>query len=573
MTMNTKAPIYAFIIFILFSCSKSEEITKEPISEVLEDEPIVEDETNPVLTVTGFADIIETNTSVSISIVDDSTVETKVLYEEEELVSTTDKQIDLSINPYILPVGPTEFKVVSKDVKGNEITETYSVEIKHLLMTYEYGAQESENGPQRWLFFNNLDGIELAAVAPEVGDNKIYTDEIILGNKILFSQANLFEATYTSGSFKNLQLITYKISLATIRPVGFFNNFYELENTVEVTLKDVPFVNGSPDYIALGRSYNTIDYTGDNLHTKLIIEHDASGPIYIRTNRFGGSTPKFDGKKENFSYLVFTPDSGNTNIEFDANQLIQAENTVKLDMPVHDPGTLFFARKGFKNAEDLAEFKSFGIYDKDSANETQMADYLDLPVLPLLNFYENYLSYANNGHHYNITSLDDNLDVNMPNWAASILIDDAQIEVIANNQEVDYYSVRLNKNEYENNDSKVMHWILNVFEEDGSTKSIPRLALPSIIIEGIEDSFFQTAHDMELQQLSAFDYAKYDTYNQIVDWHLFHKSKPAGNEYEYRQLSFPISDNSGKSNTSNRPWNLNEHHGYGLDEWGQVRKH
>jgi len=561
--MRTRITLFTILLVSFFSCTEAE----EPIIE----DPIAEDDKNPELTVNGFTEIIETYVDVSINIVDDSTVETKVMHEGEEIATSSEKQFDLSLSPYAIPVGSTDFIVTSTDAKGNETSETYSVEIKHLLMNYEYGAQESENGPQRWLFFNNLDGEELASIAPEVGDTKIYTDEIILENKIFYTQANYNVATYPNGSFKNLHLITYKVPLATTKPMGFYNNFVELENTVEVTLNDVPFVNGSPDYIALGRGYNTIDYSGDNLHTKLIIKHDASGPIYIRTNRFGGSTPKFDGKKENFSYLVFTPETGDTNILFEADQLKPAENTVKLDMPVHDPGSLFFARKGFKNAEDLAEFKSFGIYDKDSANETQMADYLDLPVLPMLDLYENYLSYAKNGHYYNITSIDSNLDVNMPNWAASVLIDDTNIEVTADNQEVDYYSARLNKNEYENNDGKGMHWILNVFEEDGNAKSIPRLALPTIISEAIEEPFFQTASDMVLQQLSAFDYAKFDSYDQIVDWHVFNKNKPAGNEYKYRQLSFPVSENSGKSDVANRPWGLDALHRYGLDEKGQIK--
>ena len=569
-TMRIKTPLLALLFILSFSCNKSEEnITEDPQAE----EPVVEDEKKPELTVSGFSDIIETTTVISVSVVDDSTVETKIVHDGEALATSTEKQFHLPINPYGIPVGPTDFTVISKDAKGNEVSETHTVEIKHLLMTYGYSSQENDSPNERWLFFNDLNGKELAVIDPIVGNLKIYTDEIILEDKILFSTANLITWTPSSPtSDKTLSLITYKIPLAGTRPEGGYNTYIEPENTAEVTLNGIPLVNGSPDYYAFGRNYNTSAYNGDDLKTTLTIKHDATQPICIRTNRWGGSKPKFDGKKENYRYYLLTPETGNTNLVVEADQLIPAENNLKVDIPEHDPGTLFCNRDGFENAENLAAYIGSSVYDKDSANETEIVDYLDLPIFPDFIYYDTIIEYAKNGSSYSTRGSDANLDVTMPNWITSSQTTDTQIEVVADNQEVDYYSIRFGKSENSASGSRRVQWSFNVFGEDGSPKTSPRLKIPELITETIGEPYFQTTDDLETNGLIAVDYAKYDSYDEIVEWFAFGKNSPIGGENKYRQISYSSSSYSGKSDIANRPWYLDAPHGHRIDENGQVRK-
>ena len=568
--MRIKAPLLILLIILFFSCDKKEDkITEKPIPEV----PVVVDEKKPELTVSGFTEIIETNTDVSISIVDESTVETKVMHDGEEIASSTEKQFEISINPYSIPVGSTDFIVVSTDAKGNEVSETFSAEIKHLLFTYGHSEQADQNESKRWLFFNSLDGKELAVVEPTVGDTKIYTDEIVLEDNILYSFVNYNVWMWsTDSSNKNLHVSTYKIPLGGVRPQITYDEYVAPENTLEVKLNGIPFVNGNSDYNAYGYKYYTSSFNGDEQETVLTITHDASRPICIRTNRWGGSTPKFDGKKENYKHVFITPETGNTSVEIESNQLIQAENNTKLDIPEQDPGTLFFARDAYESSNDFILNRYTGIYDKDSSNETEMADYIDLPVFPMFGYYHNNLSYGRDGVYYNASGPDEDFDVNMPNWVVSAQMTDSSIDLTANNPEVDYYSIQLNKNEYEGNNAKSVYWYFNAFGEDGSPKILPRLEIPETIKEEIGETYFQTTDDLEITYMTAIDYAKYSSYNEVIGWFVFNRNRPVGGENKQRQLSFPISTSSGKSSKAGRPIDLDALHRYGLDEKGQVKK-
>jgi len=543
--MKFKFYFLALLFTMVLSCNKSDDTTEpEPNTEDPKDkEPIAEDENKPVITVNGFSEIIETVTEISISIDDDSTVETKILHNGEELAVSSEKQFDVSINPYPIPVGLNDFIFISKDAKGNEISKTYSVEIKHLLMIYGYSNQESDNGWKRWLFFNNLEGKELAVVAPAVGEIKIYTEDIVLEDKIFYTFVNYQSQTIPNNSYKNLELFTYQVPLGMIRPMANYNSFEEYANTVNVTLSGIPFVNDKPDYYASGLDYRTRGYSGDDLQTNLTIKHNATSPIFIRTNQSGGSTPKFDGKKENFKYVVITPESGNSNITIQADQLIPAENNLKLNMPEHDPGTILLRRRGYKNAEDFAQSKWFDIYQKVSYNETHVIDYLDLPILPMLHHYLNLFAYSKNNHYYSTSASDKDLVVNMPDWPTTFQFSDTHITVNSNNSEIDYYSVNMNKSEKIDIHRNSISWEYIAFGEGGSGKSVPRLALPKLISDATEEDFYQTTNDLEANRLIAMDYAKYETYDEIVEWRIFNKNEPNGAENVYRQLSYPIFGN------------------------------
>lgn len=202
-----------------------------------------------------------------------------------------------------------------------------------------------------------------------------------------------------------------------------------------------------------------------------------------------------------------------------------------------------------------------------------MADYLDLPLFSMFSYYNNYLAYGKNGLYYSTSGPDEDFDVNMPNWEASAQVTDTTVALVGNNSDVDYYSIRLHKQVFEDNINQWMNWNFSVFGEDGSAKILPRLELPAMITEAIGETFFQTTNDLELNSVSAVDYGKYNSYDETIGWFAFNENAPDGSDNKQRQLGFPISNSSGKSNAANRPLDLDALHRYGFDKNGQVKRH
>jgi len=564
--MKFKFQLIILLFTAILSCDEAEDISESElvVESPPEEELVEEDATKPVITIIGLTDIIEKKTDISIQIEDESTVETKVLRDGEELISSSEKQFDLTVNPYPIPVGATDFIVVSKDALGNETTETYTVEIKHLLIEnfyIELITDVVDVSFKNLIFFNNLDGKELAVFEPMGPNEKVYTDETIMEDYILFTSVNhtVFPQSTSGGRNQSLWLRTHKIPLGMKRREGIKNDYVEPQNTVEVTLNGIPLVNGSPDFYAYGEGYKTVAHSGNDTQTNLTINHDGIQPIYIRTNRWGGSTPKFDGKKENYRYVVVKPETGNTSIQIESDKLTQAERSIKLDIPEQDPGTLFFHRNAFASTESLVN-EGASIYEKDSAGETSVVDYLDLPVFSNFNFYLNYLSYGKNGFHYSTRGNDAKLSVNMPDWSANTYLAEDTIEVIATNPDVDYYSVGLYKKVFDNGIGLNMRWTFYLDGDSNNEKKAPLFDLPDMIKEAVNEPYLQTPEGMEITSLAAVDYTNLNSYDQNVDKSVFNNSDFVGAGNLFRQVNFPISNTSDKSKTMKGPGNSNMFH-------------
>lgn len=540
--MRIRIPLLLILFISLFSCKKSEDpIVPKPIVE----EPVAEDVKNPELTVNGFTDVIETTTKVSISIVDESTVETKVIHDKEEIATSTEKQFDVSINPYGIPVGPTDFVVVSKDVNGNETSETFSVEIKHLLLTYEHGAHEVIENETIWLFFNRTDGSELAVVEAVVGLQKVYTDQIVSEDKVLYSSAR--RTIHNEVGIKRLFIQTYEVPLAETRSPRPWNEYVEPDNTVDVQLNGVPINNGLPRYFAMGPDYVTINYDGDASATNLAILHRANRPIYIRTNEWG-SDPAFDGKKENYFYTKITPQEGTTTMSLELDALIHAENNNKLEIPAHDAGSFRFDRRGSENDQDHMNYKNHQIYNVDESTGNTF-DYIDLPIVSGLGLYTNYVQYSRDEVSFYSRGSDTSLDIEMPNWTADLQVNDSVIELTANNQDANYYTVNLLKTEVapDYSTNYRLSWSYGVNTEDNGVKIIPFLALPEAISDDMPGSFYQTTDDMEWTNVSARTYEKYNSYEEVVGAFAFNQDGMTGLDNVFLQVTFFNPDYSGKS--------------------------
>ena len=146
--MNYNRIILFILIGLLLSCGGNDDSSNDP---VLPEEQ-ENDDISPEINASGIGEIIEVMTDITIAIIDQSAVETEILLDGEEIFSSTLKEFTYNFNPYIIPVGPHTIVVRSTDNSGNENSRTFEVDIKHLLMSYEYGAQENDRNPFKWIF-------------------------------------------------------------------------------------------------------------------------------------------------------------------------------------------------------------------------------------------------------------------------------------------------------------------------------------------------------------------------------------------------------------------------------------
>ncbi|MFS4491751.1 hypothetical protein [Maribacter sp. 2308TA10-17] len=544
--------LFIFIVFsIISSCNKEDEkLTETPVSDDPLEETVIEDQEKPKLTVVGLTGVIEKISEISISIVDDSSVETMVTLGGEELASSTEKQFTFSLNPYGIAVGDTDFTVTSKDAGGNETIETFTLEIKHLLMTYEYGIDEDERNPEKWIFFNDLDGNSLTNFRAEVGLKKVYTNEKLVGDKVYYSIANYKSTVSGTHTSKNLLVTTNKVPLGESR----FPILYEpsrrsdLSNTLELRINLIGEDDGYAKYWSEGSNYTVFTTGGGGNMAIFGVRHDATVPIYIRTPVLN-SKGFFDGKKENYTYKIFSPQTGDIIIEINEEEFGRAEDNFVLSIPPHDAGSMNLRRFGYENNEALLANINHVIYETEEA-ENVMADYYDLPLLNDLNTYRNQLFYKKNGIGYFTQDFDNTINASIPNWTLISDINESSINITAQNSGVDFYRIKFIMNDIsDNNNVKYMTWNYRVFGELDQEKTAPRLTIPTNILDEINEDFYRNTDNLQFTSVDAYDYDEYDGYEEVMNWFALIKSRLTQDKNTYKRVSFYNTDASGKSNS------------------------
>lgn len=141
----------------LFACSSD---TEEPDTDSdLPEEPVV-DVTAPALTVSGIPDLIEILTQINIGVTDESnTVTTTVILDDEIIYEGTEKQFEISINPFDYSIGSKTLTVSAIDANGNLTTESIDFELKKLLLTVLEALRGSDTAlADVYLAINDLNG-------------------------------------------------------------------------------------------------------------------------------------------------------------------------------------------------------------------------------------------------------------------------------------------------------------------------------------------------------------------------------------------------------------------------------
>lgn len=542
---------YVLALVLLIGCNKED---NQNNGSELPDSP-ENIESIPELSVFGTSAIIETITELNIKINHFQDVETTLAVDGEILHTSSSNEFNYNFNPYLIPVGNHILEIVTKDENGNQNDLSFDVEIKHLLIIYEYGEKENLQNPVKWVFFNDLEGNFLAEFRCVPGNNKIYTDELIGTTKILYSTANFSENT--DGNSKELNLTTSRIPLGKNRLPIVRPYFPNLQNEFSVNINLIEPKSDYSLFWGSGTQYRVVSSGGGGYLENIKFIFDQTNDIYVRYDGFSGI--RFLNEITNqYKYLRFKPVPGYTEVEVAEQDFIEPESMGRLNIPEHQPGSLRLRRYGFLNDFDIQLNNNHLIYDVGE-EDGFMATSVYLPILSGLNQYQHILSYRKENMYFTVNGFENSFDPNMPNWSLNAAVLNNSITIDALNKDVDVYSVRLKKSGNTNGSSyRDLNWLYRTFGNDDSGIALPVLDIPNAITDALNDEFFNTTSDMELTGLYALDYDSFDSYEEFIEYAALIQIPLSIKDLGYKEISFPINNNSGKmiNTTSVADYNL-----------------
>lgn len=497
----------------------------------------------PLITLNGLASLIEKYTDVQISVTDESAVTTRIYINDLIVAVFSDKQFSYTIDPYPQPVGNVQVKVISEDANGNSSEQVFDVEIKHLLMDFNLGPDEDGPTNTHWVFFNDLNGNILSSSKVNLGSNKLYTDSQIEDGTIYYTIAEY--ETYGENVLHSLTNATYKVLLGETR-VAPQSQSVDLSENVEIVINRTELVNEFSKYYARGTKYrpNSFSFTSAPSYEEIFgIVYADPEMVYVRT-ALENAGNSFDGKKENYLYTKFQTDPQNANISLNEVDFLPMDNSFVQSIPAHDTGTFRFTRYGFENQTDLDDDVYHIIYEF-SNTDNAVTDYMDLPVLDGLPFYDNTVSYNLDGKPVTINVTGNSLDLTAPSWQVTDFGLQAGAYVVdAPNNNVDYYLLRLAKASETLNPGKRFVWVFRTFDDE--QKTTPELKFPTEITQEIGDTFYAPS-DLNIEYLVAVDFTNLDNFADTMNYLALDASLLANDGQSYRSVRFFQNQLSGKS--------------------------
>lgn len=516
--MNLKFPplTFVFVVLLMFSCDSSSDSEEDPVLQTDDDEVVNVDESNPIINVEGLGDVVESKRTITVSLQDESSVLTKIEVNGEEVFESSQKNFEFVLNPYTIPIGENIIRILAEDDFENSTELIFLVDIRHLLMEFNLGAHEVANNTVVWTFFNDLEGNLIESFKPQVGSNKIYTSKILVNTEFYYTISKL-SSLGTIIVEKTLTNTTFRTTLGETRNQASEPTSFSLNETIDLQIVTIEPTTDLQKYDAIGSKYSTIGSGSDGNIEDLLIKYSDPTPFYVRTSLSGGGI-QFNGKKENYRYFRISPGffPGNMSIsEFDFRRM--NDESVPIDIPPHDLGSLSFFRYGFENDNDLLNDVYHRIYDVSESSDNNITDYVDLPRLDGLEHYSNTIRYMYDDKRLTINQFGDNLDLSMPSWELDFGLLEDTLYVEGNNAEVDYYVIRLSKNQNTAGIIRTMRWDYRTFGGEDSQKSTPLLDFPNEITQNISDDFFNN-DGLVLSYGFAIDFENLDSYSQSVDY-------------------------------------------------------
>ncbi|GMN05074.1 hypothetical protein MTsPCn5_04620 [Croceitalea sp. MTPC5] len=527
-------------VYLLASCSQGDN-QEDP--NPTDENPDTIDIQEPTVSIDGLNAVVEVNSNLTISVSDESATTTQILLDGEELFSTSDTQFEFTLSPYKFPVGNAVLKIISTDNQNNSFTEEYPLEFKHLIMQFEFGADEQADKDGTWVFFNDLNGKLIQYFKPVIGVNKIYTDSIINEDQVYYTITQY--DTDGGNVIHNLVNTSYLLNLGQFRRQTVQSEAFSPNGKVKFEIQTIDPVSNFSKYFARGTNYLVNSIGGFESTEILGIDFEYPETIFVCANEIG--------KKEDYLYTTINPEQSSTEISvpLDENNFSPMDDFISQSAPAFDNGTFRFDRWGYETEIDLMNDVSHSIYSIGLDNSSE---YLDLPILNGLEFYKNRVRYSLNGRTFINEQFGNSLNLNAPNWD---MIDFGVIEGFFylesnGNEGVDYYLIRSSKSSGPINftePSKRFIWVHRTFDNINGRNTTPFLEFPPQITEDLNDTFY-SPDGLSIEYAVAVNFENIDRFSQIADYFALGNLNLQTEEKGFKSLRFPISVSSSDKKES-----------------------
>lgn len=357
----------------------------------------------------------------------------------------------------------------------------------------------SEGNFSIWLMIHDGKGNLVHISKAKMGTEELLSEESFLGKDIYVTIGFLVN----SGEYQRIAFQTYqaKIGGKWIYKPAFIPEFLERNLTGEVQITLSPEVRpdsyGNP-YVARGDTYSLYPNTlpTENMQTSELRYSEETTKAIIQISQH----KSFNGKKEGYYYYAFNPQEVVFPLILDDSNFTRLESSVKLNIPNDGLENLRFVRHGYENKFDFDNYRRHYIYNLD---RIPYQDYVDFPIIPGLEIYENFVSYRKGDFNYNFRSSGNSINIDLPNWTLSYTKKDDGYELNSEN-DGDTFFIDFHKSGIINGINKTYFWQY-YWDASSAISFIPRLSLPEEILTEFNGEFYTKNDVPDFRWLSISD--------------------------------------------------------------------
>ncbi len=359
-----------------------------------------------------------------------------------------------------------------------------------------------------WLMVHDFEGKLLSIAKAVPGENELYADHAFAGPDIYFS----FGYITNSESEQRINIKTYASGIGgkrLYRPF-FIPTFLDSNNTMEVQIAFAPGTNPGVynPYTAFGDIYGLgSTMVANDIQNSEVRYADEANMVILRKS----DNPGYDGKKEGYYYYIFDPNTVVSPLILEDSDFEALAESVKLNIPEDGLENFIFNREGYQNESDFKNYRRHYLY---KLSNPAYSGYIDLPIIPGLELYENFASYKKGPYTYNFRSFGNNMDIDTPNWSLDYLVQEDGVKITSQNQG-DHYFMDFHKSETLNGKSKTYFW--QYFSDASKTEThVPRLSLPEEIVLELGADFYTKEDVPNFRRLSISDNELNANYDEFL---------------------------------------------------------
>ncbi|MFV1447931.1 hypothetical protein VBZ51_02225 [Maribacter sp. HS] len=475
--------IFSFLFCTWISCDN------DSTEGMIEQEMI----SKPVISISEDLSYIEIETNFLIKIESDYNVQTELSIDNQELISSTEKSFEFTIDPFLYNIGNHILKIKSTDAQNQETSFNVNIEIKKLLFEDQTFYQK-ENPLQglRYISVHDQSGILIDIKQIEgINDGKFYADNNFIKEDLIVTRyelPTLFNGFYQLLSFVDVKPGTVVNADHNFNSPYFFPKTESLNFTSEIT----------PALIA--NNFNSTIVSQDNSDYVLLYSLAQTKNFLITT-----STDNLD-TLDNFKYF-FIDDINKT--EYVLGDSKSLTNIEELEIPVSSNFRLNLY--GFIDNNDFQNNKFYEAFVSRNANN----NIIEIPLIDEFEINQARLSYSENNSEIFINQDISNKIIESPN--ANILQDGNTLNTSG---EYDYLGLNLILTTSDL--SNTVSWSIITSEKDNidilhKTIEIPEIIHETLLNVGINMNVNETSDQGKF--LTCTLYKNYDytfNHNQLI---------------------------------------------------------